>query len=178
MLAPSRPLLFMKNFLLSALFIFVGTQVAFSQTSNEAGITANINVSAEVIQSIELITVNTISFGSAQPGQVEIYVNPLADLNSGYMIAVGTPNTDFRLNYLSERELTQIDGDGRLTFTYEISANMEEDQASSEVLEDDNRTLRFNASGRYYIWVGGRVNIENAQPGNYQGDFSIEIDYI
>lgn len=145
---------------------------------NENRISATINVSAEIIQSIELITVNTISFGSAQPGQIEIYVNPVTDLNSGFMIASGTPNTDFRLNYLPERELTQIDGDGRLTFTYEISANSEEDQSTSEILEDDNRTLRFNQEGRYYIWLGGRVNIENAQPGNYQGDFTLEIDYI
>lgn len=168
----------MKNILLSVLFIFVATQVALSQTSNQNGVSARINVSAEVVKSIELITVNTISFGSAQPGQLEIYVNPVVDLNAGYMIAIGTPNTDFTLNYLLERELTQIEGDGILTFTYELSANPEEDQSTSEIIQGDNRTLRFNSEGRYYIWVGGRVNLENAQPGNYQGDFTIEIDYI
>lgn len=99
----------MKNILLSVLFIFVATQVALSQTSNQNGVSARINVSAEVVKSIELITVNTISFGSAQPGQLEIYVNPVVDLNAGYMIAIGTPNTDFTLNYLLERELTQIE---------------------------------------------------------------------
>lgn len=178
MLAPSRLLFFMKNILLFILLIFVAPQIALSQTSNQNGVSARINVSAEVVQTIELITVNTISFGSAQPGQIEIYVNPVVDLNAGYMIAVGTPNTDFRLNYLPERELTQIEGDGVLTFTYEISTNSEEDQSTSEIIEGDDRTLRFNSEGRHYIWVGGRVNLENAQPGNYQGDFTIEIDYI
>ena len=167
----------MKNILLSALFILFGLQSALGQSDD--GIKATINVSAEVIGgSIELITVNTISFGSVQPGQLEVYVNPVTDLNAGHLIAIGTPNTDFRLNYLPERELTQIEGDGTLTFTYEISANSQEAQSTSDILDDDDRTLRFNEEGQYFIWIGGRVNIENAQPGGYQGDFTIEIDYI
>ncbi|HBX64927.1 MAG TPA: hypothetical protein DEG32_01730, partial [Balneolaceae bacterium] len=85
---------------------------------------------------------------------------------------------EFRLNYLPELELTQIQGQGTLNFTYEISGNSEENQSTSELLELDNRNIRFNNEGRYYIWVGGRVNIENAPPGNYEGDFTIEIDYI
>lgn len=141
-------------------------------------VSANINVSAEVIQSIELITVNSMQFGNSQPGQREIYVNPINSVNAGYMIAVGTPEAEFRLNYLPERELTQVDGEANLNFIYEISGNDTEDQASSELLEYENRDLQFNDEGRYYIWVGGRVNLENAAPGNYEGDFTIEIDYI
>lgn len=117
-------------------------------------------------------------FENAQPGQREIYVNPINSVNAGFMIAVGTPEAEFRLFYLPERELTQIDGDGALTFEYEISGNDIEDQATSELLDADNRNIRFNSEGRYYIWVGGRVNLENASPGNYEGDFTIEIDYI
>jgi hypothetical protein len=99
-------------------------------------------------------------------------------MNAGYMIAVGGPNTNFRLNYLPERELTQADGDGTLTFTYEISGNSTDDQSTSDILELDNGNLEFNNEGLYYIWVGGRINLQNAAPGNYQGDFTIEIDNI
>lgn len=159
---------------LSILFSFP----ALAQDSNNNGISANVNVSAEVIQSIELITVQTMQFGNAQPGQREVYVNPVNDLNAGFMIAVGTPDAEFRLNYFPERELNQIEGEGSLTFQYEISGNDVEDQETSELLEIDNRNIRFNEEGRYYIWVGGRVNLENANPGNYEGDFTIEIDYI
>lgn len=141
-------------------------------------ISAQINVSAEVIQSIELITVNTVQFGDIQPSQKQIYVNPVNNLNAGFMIAVGTPGAEFRLNYLPERVLTQAGGNASLTFEYEISGNTEDDQASSELLEQDNRNIRFNSEGRFYIWVGGSVNLEEAAPGNYEGDFTIEIDYI
>lgn len=119
-----------------------------------------------------------MTFPSLQPGQREIYVNPVNSLNAGYMIAVGTPDAEFRLNYLPKRELTQINGTETLTFTYEISGNTEENQATSELLELDNRNIRFNSEGQFYKWLGGRVNIENAAPGNYEGDFTIEIDYI
>ena len=165
------------RYIYSAIIFF-----AFSATHLSAqdgnGISAEVNVTAEVMQSIELITVNSMQFGNVQPGQREIYINPISSLNAGFMIAVGTPDAEFRLNYLPERELTQINGDATLTFTYEIAGNSEDNQATSELLELDNRNIRFNNEGRYYIWVGGRVNLENAAPGSYEGDFTIEIDYI
>lgn len=167
----------MRNLLLTVFIALFTLGTAFAQNGNQE-ISARVNVSAEVIQSIELITVQSMQFGNSQPGQREIYVNPVNSLNAGYMIAVGTPEAEFRLYYLPERELTQVDGDGSLTFEYEISGNDIEDQSTSELLELDNRNIRFNRNGRYYIWVGGRVNLENANPGNYEGDFTIEIDYI
>ncbi len=166
----------MRYFLLASILVI--TSVVNLQAQDSDKISAQINVSAEVIQSIELITVNTMQFGNLQPGQKEIYVNPVNNLNAGFMIAIGTPEAEFRLNYLPERILSQIDGNASLTFEYEISGNTEDDQATSELLELDNRNIRFNSEGRFYIWVGGRVNLENAAPGNYEGDFTIEIDYI
>lgn len=167
----------MPYYLLTILFtLFLFGPV--SAQDQQGSVSAQINVSAEVIQSIELITVNSMRFGDIQPSQREIYVNPVNSLNAGYMIAVGTPEAEFRLNYLPVRELTQIEGDATLTFTYEISGNSTETQSTSELLEQDNRNIQFNEEGRYYIWVGGRVNLENAAPGNYEGDFTIEIDYI
>jgi hypothetical protein len=166
----------MKYFFLAIFLLVFSTSHLVAQ--NNDGISAQVNVSAEVIQSIELITVNSMRFANAQPGQREIYINPVNSLNAGFMIAVGTPSAEFRLFYLPERELTQIDGDASLTFTYEISGSSEDNQSTSELLELDNRNIRFNSEGRYYLWVGGRVNLENAAPGNYEGDFTIEIDYI
>ncbi|MCP9290086.1 MULTISPECIES: DUF4402 domain-containing protein [Gracilimonas] len=169
----------MRYFFLAIILILYTSQPLQAQDRRgEPIVSASINVSASVIPSIELITVNSMTFPNLQPGQREIYVNPVNSLNAGFMIAVGMPNTEFRLNYLPERELTQVDGNSTLTFTYELSGNSEENQSTSELLELDNRNIEFNEEGRYYIWVGGRVNIENAAPGNYEGDFTIEIDYI
>tara|TARA_R110002096_G_scaffold39845_4_gene108679 strand:+ start:3149 stop:3649 length:501 start_codon:yes stop_codon:yes gene_type:complete len=166
----------MRRFHFLLFFTFACYVTAFSQENKS--ITASINVSAEVIQSIELITVNSLRFGDLQPGQKELYINPINDINAGYMIALGTPGASFRITYLLEQQLTHSEGKGGITFSYEISANTEENQPTSELLKQNNRNIEFNLDGRYYFWIGGRLNLENAQPGNYQGDFTIEIDYI
>ncbi len=158
------------------LLIFISPAFSYAQESIE--LKAEVNINAQIIRSIDLITINTMTFGNAQPGQERLYVNPINDVNSGFMVALGTPGAAFRLDYLNERRLTQIDGPGFLIFRYELSGNSVEEQSSSELLEVVNRNLQFNGEGRYYFWVGGEVNIENALPGNYEGDFTIEIDYI
>lgn len=150
----------------------------FSVHAAQAQISAEIRVSANVTQSIELITVNTIQMGSVQPGQKEVIINPVRDINAGYMIASGTPDAEFRLSYLSEKELIQTDGTGSIIFRYQVSGSTEEVQSTSEILQNDNRNIRFNRDGMYFIWVGGTINLENAIPGTYEGDFTIEIDYI
>lgn len=148
------------------------------ESSPRTTVTALVNISAEVVQSIQLITVNSMTFGNVQPGQLEIYVNPINDVNAGYMIAIGTPGAEFRLDFQQIRNLTNVEDEGFLTFQYELSGNDTEDQASSVLIENENRSIVFNEDGEFHIWVGGRVNIENATPGSYEGDFTIEIDYI
>ncbi|RNC85718.1 MAG: hypothetical protein ED557_02795 [Balneola sp.] len=164
--------------LLLTIFIFTFLQASSAKAQETQTLSSTIGISTRIAQSIELITVKSMTFGNTQPGQEEIYVNPVVDANAGYMIAVGTPEAEFRLNFLQERRLSRIEGPGFLIFTYELSGNDIEDQSSSEVIENENQTLKFNLDGEYHIWVGGIVVLTNAQPGNYEGDFTIEIDYI
>ena len=74
--------------------------IAFTdaQAQKSAEITANIGVKTTMVQTIELITVNTMTFGRVRPGQTELYVNPIMDTNAGFMIAIGTPRSEFRLD--------------------------------------------------------------------------------
>ena len=149
---------------------------AFAQNSSGSGET-KISINTTIVSSIELITVKSITVGSLQPGQQEVYINSISDVNAGYMIAVGAPGADFRLNFEKTRTLTQVNGDGSLIFEYELSGNNIEDQNSAEPVKDV-QTLKFNSEGQYHIWVGGTINLRNARPGNYDGDFTIEIEYI
>ncbi len=150
--------------------------LSFGQSGD--GLTATININAQVTPVIELVTINSMTFGNSDADENELYVNPITDLNAGFMIALGTPEAEFRLDFLRARELTNTTGEGTLTFTYELSGNSIEDQTTSELIEERNQNIFFNNEGRYYIWVGGRVNLEQAVPGTYEGDFTIEIDYI
>ena len=164
--------------MLSLLFSLALVGTAFSQDNTSETITANINVTTNVIRSIELITVNNIRLRNFQPEQLEVYISPTESVDAGHMIALGNPNADIRIEYLRNRVLTQVDGDGILSFTYEVSANEIDNQSTSELLLNDNRNLKFNSRGEFFIWIGGRVNIEQALPGSYAGEFTIEIEYI
>lgn len=137
-----------------------------------------IGVSASVVESIEMVTQRDMQFGPVQPGQEQIVINPLTDSQTGKMIALGNPNARIKVSFVRERTLTSANGNQSLTFFYEIAGNDEDDQSSAELLQTDNRDLDLNSDGEYYFWIGGQVNIENAQPGKYNGDFTIEVEYI
>jgi len=138
----------------------------------------SINASAQVVESIEMVTVRNMDFSSVQPSQQTISIDPLSDSNTGKMIALGNADSQIRVSFVRERTLRHVSGTSTLTFTYEIAGNDEDDQSSAEILQTDNRDLTLNSEGQYYFWIGGQVNVENAKPGNYNGDFTIEVEYI
>lgn len=158
------------------LLLFFSSSKVIAQDVTE--ISTKLSITVEAVQTIELITVNSLRIRDLQPGQQEIYISPTSSADAGYMIAVGTPDTEFQLTYFKDRELTRLGGDGSLRFSYEISGNEEEEQLNSELLDNENRNIRFNSEGFFYLWVGGKVDLSNAKPGAYVGDFTIEIDYI
>lgn len=139
----------------------------------------SISVSAAVMEStVELTTLRSISLDRVQPGQNIITISPIDDNQAGKMVAVGNPNAPIRISFLGEWELTNLDGGRPLTFQYSVAGNQQDNQSTAELLETENRSLRLNEDGNYYLWIGGRVDVSNAQPGNYIGEFTIEIEYM
>lgn len=161
-------------------FVFILSIVytANSYAQQNSGQRVSVTISAEVISSIDLITVRPIDFSNTGRIDGQIMVNPVSSGRAGKMIAQGTPGASFRITFLRQRDLVNIDGDTILFFSYMVSGNAEDDQSTSELLEDDNRALQFNESGQFFIWVGGDVNLQSAPPGNYEGEFTLEIEYI
>ncbi|MDZ7657749.1 DUF4402 domain-containing protein [Fodinibius sp.] len=154
------------------------TLTAAAQDQNGGSSRISISASAQVVESIEMVTLRDISFSPVQPSQQTITIDPLSDTNTGKMVALGNADSQIRVSFVRERTLTHDSGTNSLTFTYEIAGNDEDDQSSAEILQTDNRDLTLNGNGEYYFWIGGQVNVENAKPGNYNGDFTIEVEYI
>ncbi len=150
---------------------------AIGQDQNGESSRISINASAQVVESIEMVTVQDMDFSPVQSSQQTITIDPLSDSNTGKMIALGNAESQIRVSFVRERTLTHTSG-STLTFTYEIAGNDEDDQSSAEILQTDNRDLTLNSNGEYYFWIGGQVNVENARPGNYNGNFTIEVEYI
>jgi len=138
----------------------------------------NVAVNARVLNSIELITIQPIQLAREEAVNDVIRINPITSVNAGKMIAVGSPNTDIRISFLNRRELTNAQNSDRISFNYVVAGNDEDDQASAELINQESREFSFNEEGRFYLWIGGNVDISTAEPGNYQGEFTLEIENI
>ena len=138
----------------------------------------SISVSAQVISTIEMITMQSMSLRDAEERNGIIRINPRQNPNAGKMMAIGTPNSDVSISFLPRRELTRSEGTENLLFRYDVAVNTEEDQSTAEMLNQENRDFSLNEEGRLYLWIGGNVDISTATPGNYQGEFTLDIEYI
>ncbi|MBN2732061.1 MAG: hypothetical protein JXR26_06510, partial [Balneolaceae bacterium] len=65
-----------------------------------------------------------------------------------------------------------------IDFNYLVAVNSENNQATSELISSDSRIFEMNSEGELFLWVGGRADISTIQPGNYTGDFVLEVEYL
>lgn len=169
----------MTRFFTTVLFlagsILIGHSNARAQQSNNK---VSISVSAKVISSIEMITIQSMDLSNAKPQNNRITINPQTNANAAKMVATGTPNANIRISFLRQRELTRQNGSETLLFNYRVAGNAKDDQSTAEILNRENRDFKFNDKGQFYLWIGGNVDISTAVPGNYQGEFTIDIEYI
>lgn len=138
----------------------------------------SISVTALVSSTIELFTIQTVDFRYEDVELNILSIDPIVNPSAGKMVTRGTPNAEMRINFIQNRELVNVNTNHVLLFEYFVAGNNLDEQESSELINPDNRDLSFNDDGEFYIWVGGRVDLSTAQPGSYEGEFSIEIEYI
>lgn len=161
--------------------LFFSPVAVLGQDQNNRATSISITASAEVLSTnIELITISDMGLLEARRLQEgdEIYINPVFDPEAGIMLATGQPGAQIRVSYLTEMEVSRREGPGTLFFVYEVSGFPGNNQRESELLTVIERELRFNDNGEFYFWIGGRVDLSNAIPGNYDGEFTIEIEYM
>lgn len=149
---------------------------------NDDEISATISVSATVQATtgveVEMVTLRDMTLDRQVTQQNLVAVNPVNDSQSGKMRAEGRPNAEVRISFLQQRELTRIGGNETLTFYYRVAGNDMDDQPSSEILDLENRDFELNEDGEYYFWIGGQVDITDAVAGAYDGEFTVEIEYL
>ncbi|MDZ7715680.1 MAG: DUF4402 domain-containing protein [Balneolaceae bacterium] len=138
----------------------------------------SVSINANIISSIDLITIQSIQLSKEEAQDNIITIDPTTSINAGKMIAIGTPNSDITISFLERRELTRNQGTESLIFNYAVAGNDQDDQSSAQILDQENRDFSFNDEGRFYLWIGGSIDISTATPGNYSGDFTLEIEYI
>ncbi len=152
-----------------------------AQNQNNTGTSVSISASATVISNnIEVETISDMGILDASQLQdgLEITINPVFDAEAGIMRARGQANAQIRVSYIEEMEIARREGPGSLFFVYEISGYPGNNQRESELLDLIERELRFNEDGEFYFWIGGHIDLSEAVPGNYDGEFTIEIEYM
>jgi hypothetical protein len=140
--------------------------------------TATLSVSATVIQDIQIMTVRDIDLRGIEMTEPLIRISPIMDQSAGMMIATGQPGATVKMTFLKDMDLIRTDGPGRLRLTYEVSVFTDDNQRASRLIETIDDELKFNPAGKLYIWIGGLIDLNNANPGNYEGEFTVELDYL
>lgn len=139
----------------------------------------NVTISAQVQSTaIELITLQTMDFHGLGSQQQQLEVHPIISERAGKMVALGDPNSSFRVSFLQSREFTNINGTGVIQIDYRVAGYSIDEQENADELEPESRELLFNEDGEFYFWVGGQVNLQRATPGSYEGEFTLEIEYL
>ena len=149
-----------------------------NENNNGISASVSINATATVVESIEITTISNISLGSVTIGALNIFVNPQSDDGAGKLQITGRPNSMIRVTYIPQRELTRTGGPETLMFDYSLSGNTDDNQVNSQLIDPSRTDFMLGPDGRFFIWIGGQVDIQNAVFGQYEGEFAIEIDYI
>lgn len=151
-----------------------------SGSTNTSALNQMIGVSVELVSlsSIDIETISNMNLGRVRPGDEEIFIDPRTDPGAGLMRAIGKPNSTVRISFQEERELVRVGGGNVIQFTYLVAGNTIEDQVSAEPLLLENRDLVLSQTGEYFFWIGGRLTLEGVEFGQYEGEFTIEIDYL
>ena len=156
------------------LFFNVGLEKSLAQSDRQVSII----VSANVPSTIELLTIQSMDFSGDEIELGFVVIDPIETPGAGRMVARGNPNSEIRINYVRNRELRNNRTNNILVLEYLVSGNSIDEQETSEYLDQDDRDLRFNENGEFYLWIGASVDLSTAEPGNYEGEFSIEVEYI
>ena len=145
-----------------------------------AGGRISVNVSATVVSNspVVLTTLSNMVISSDKVKLKEIYISPVSNPSAGLMLLRGLPGSQARLTYLINETLTAESDLGKIAMAFEVSSYPTLVQRASELNNSGEVILNFGADGTYYLWIGGRVNLNEAIPGKYKGQFTLEIVYI
>ncbi len=157
--------------------VLVTAQNQNQNNGNSISITASAVVIGADIDIQTIADMGIIDAQRLQEGNV-LYINPVFDPQAGIMRASGNPGAQIRVSYIPEMVIARREGEGSITFNYQISGFEGDNQRESELLDQIERELRFNADGVFYFYIGGTVDLSNALPGNYDGEFTMEIEYM
>jgi hypothetical protein len=160
------------------LLSFVLSLLLFSNLHAQEAVSITASATVLEVSEIELVTIKDMTVDETFAENGILNISPVTDMNAGELLVKGRANAQMRITSPNQTVLVNTSGQGTLIFYYVISGFWSDNKQASEILYAPDRILQFNEEGQYYLWVGGRIDISNARPGNYEGEFVLEIEYI
>lgn len=158
-------------------FIIVLLAVGSAVLGQQKNSPQDINISATVVEQIEVITLSDIDAGIVLPGQEEKLISPITDDGAGVLRLEGQGNSSIQVSYSKQVTMTNLSTNQPLLMNYLLSGGPENNQSASALFTSNPATVVLNTEGVYFIWIGVRFSLENLVPGQYDGDFIVEVDY-
>lgn len=138
-----------------------------------------IEVSADVVENLQLITIRDIQLASPSAQGSLIVVDPNSSTYAGQLKILGSPNRTIRINYTARESLIEQDeGIGVVQAVYSMTTAMEDIQTASLLLPQGTAEVSIGPMGEVFIWLGAVFDISQATQGNYLSNFVLEFEYI
>ncbi len=127
---------------------------------------------------IEMVTIKNLEIDESMAQNGIINVSAQKDPKAGMAMLLGKSGAHFRVQFNPKRVIVNTMGEGALVINYKLFGFHTNLQFASEPIDAAENILIISNKGEYYFWIGGIIDISKASPGNYQGEFTIEIEYL
>ncbi len=139
--------------------------------------TGVVQATAEVTDFVEMITLADINVGTVQPSQGIVNMDPRLDAGAGIIMLSGRPSASVRITYTPQVEMINAISGYTLTVNYNLAGHPHQNQNEATTFTTNPVQVQLGEEGEYYIWIGCLFNLSAVQPGQYDGDFVIEVEY-
>ncbi|MCF6238153.1 MAG: hypothetical protein L3J79_04950, partial [Candidatus Marinimicrobia bacterium] len=125
----------------------------------------------------EMMTLADIDVGTVIPSDDMLRLDPRTDQGAGLIKIVGRVNASIQISYSGQIEMVNLATSTSMTVSYSVSGNESSEQSLSELFTTNPETVTLNSNGEYYLWIGCAFSLLDLVPGQYDGDFVVEVDY-
>jgi hypothetical protein len=138
---------------------------------------AVVSITARLVDNLSVTTMRDVNLNAANAVENFITITPVTSSLAGLMRIEGSPGRVVRLTYLTTETMVEEGGSGGVVRAeYRISGFESDNQGASALLDIGEATIRLSRQGKYFLWLGARLDISRATPGNYVSEFIIEMD--
>jgi len=152
---------------------------SMTQTLNDSRkVALSVNAAATIMNNLEMLTIRNIDLISVVKSK-NIMINSMKSPFAGLFKITGNPNARIRITFLQRETLVEsIKGIGIIEAEYHLSTAFNDLQNQSTLIDIGEANLKLSDKGLLFVFVGTNLDLSAALPGEYQSEFTIELEYI